>query len=575
MEKIMELAHIPLDQLTISSQNMRHSAKPPVISDILPSIEKLGIQQPLLVRKNGEGFEIVAGRRRYFSLMEIAKNDKSDKKVADVPCAIMAAGDDVAALEASLIENVARVDPDLMSRYETFTKLEKQGKTVTDIAETFGVTEIMVKRSLAIGNLIPALKKKFKADEIDIKTIRLLTLATKKKQREWVKLEKTDEEPGDWVLKEWLFGGELELGNALFPVEAYNGQIVTDLFGEEGYFDNSDKFWKLQNQQIAEKRDEYIKAGWDDVIILDIGKRFSTWDFVKTAKKYGGRIYVEAHESGEVAFHEGYITEKEHKARERKLSGTIDKTSSIVKPELTAASHNYIALHRHVAVRAKLLSNHNMAFCLFVAHAIGSSGHWSVKPDYQKADKPETEQSIAESIGQIEFLEERDAILKLLGWEIDESNEHICGFNYQSAALILPKLLKMPAEDVMRILTFVMAETLAADSVMVEMLASLLDVNMKDYWQPEETYFNLIRDKRAINGMLEHIGGEYVAKSNISSTAKIQKGIINDFLTGNGREQNVDWMPKHWNVPIDSYTKDGLGNLTKDSERAEKLLKRL
>ena len=101
----MELAHIPLNKLSISTQNMRHGGKPPVITDIMPSIQKLGIQQPLLVRKNGEGFEIVAGRRRYFSLMEIVKNDKSDKKVEDVPCAIMAAGDDAAALEASLNRN--------------------------------------------------------------------------------------------------------------------------------------------------------------------------------------------------------------------------------------------------------------------------------------------------------------------------------------------------------------------------------------------------------------------------------------------------------------------------------------
>ena len=157
----MELAHIPLDQLTISNQNMRHSAKTPNISDIMPSIQKFGIQQSLLVRKNGKGFEIVAGRRRYFSLLEIAKNDKGDKKVDDVPCAIMAAGDDAAALEASLIENIARIDPDLMTRFETFAKLVAQGKTVPDIAETFGVTEIMVKRSLALGNLIPAIRKLF------------------------------------------------------------------------------------------------------------------------------------------------------------------------------------------------------------------------------------------------------------------------------------------------------------------------------------------------------------------------------------------------------------------------------
>ena len=69
----MDLQHIPLDQLKVSTLNMRHARKAPDVSDILPSIRARGVQQPLLVRKNGKGYEIVAGRRRFFSLKQIAK----------------------------------------------------------------------------------------------------------------------------------------------------------------------------------------------------------------------------------------------------------------------------------------------------------------------------------------------------------------------------------------------------------------------------------------------------------------------------------------------------------------------
>ncbi len=86
----MELAHIPLEQLKVSTLNMRHGRKSPDITDILPSIRARGVQQPLLVRKNGKGYEIVAGRRRFFSLKQIAKESG---KIAPIPCAIMAAGD--------------------------------------------------------------------------------------------------------------------------------------------------------------------------------------------------------------------------------------------------------------------------------------------------------------------------------------------------------------------------------------------------------------------------------------------------------------------------------------------------
>jgi len=65
----MNLAHIALENLSVSALNMRHAKKAPDTSDILPSVRTRGILMPLLVRPNGspETFEIVAGRRRYFA----------------------------------------------------------------------------------------------------------------------------------------------------------------------------------------------------------------------------------------------------------------------------------------------------------------------------------------------------------------------------------------------------------------------------------------------------------------------------------------------------------------------------
>ena len=99
-----QLKTISLDELHVSKLNMRHSRKKPDITDILPSIRKDGLRQTLLVRKEGESYGVIAGRRRYYALLAIAKETG---KTPRVPCAIMEAGDDAAAIEASLIENVA------------------------------------------------------------------------------------------------------------------------------------------------------------------------------------------------------------------------------------------------------------------------------------------------------------------------------------------------------------------------------------------------------------------------------------------------------------------------------------
>ena len=133
----MILEHIALAQLSLSPANMRAKEKKADLANILPSVRERGILVPLLVRPNGgeDQYEIVAGRRRYLSAQAIA--EERDGEFPPLPCAIMEEGDDAAALEASLIENVARLDPDEVSQWETFARLIKEGKAPDEIAATF------------------------------------------------------------------------------------------------------------------------------------------------------------------------------------------------------------------------------------------------------------------------------------------------------------------------------------------------------------------------------------------------------------------------------------------------------
>ena len=121
MTKPLDLKHIAFDDLHISTLNMRHKAKgnkPPDISDILPSVRQRGIRQPLLVRPeptkdNKNAYGIIAGRRRYYCLKAIADDGG---KIAPVPCCIMDADDDAQGLEASILENIARLTPTEMEQ---------------------------------------------------------------------------------------------------------------------------------------------------------------------------------------------------------------------------------------------------------------------------------------------------------------------------------------------------------------------------------------------------------------------------------------------------------------------------
>jgi ParB/RepB/Spo0J family partition protein len=178
-----DLIHLPLSALSISKLNMRHGRKAPDVSDILPSIREKGIRQTLLVRREGERYGVIAGRRRFFALQQVAKETGADPLV---PCAVMAEDDAASAIEASIIENVARLPATEMEQFTAFRKLHREGRTVEEIAVTFGVTELSVRRVLALAALSAPIRKLYADEAIDRETVRALTLATPAQQAEWL-----------------------------------------------------------------------------------------------------------------------------------------------------------------------------------------------------------------------------------------------------------------------------------------------------------------------------------------------------------------------------------------------------
>lgn len=133
----MKLDFIDLDHLSIAAANMREKGRDPEVADLLLSIRSRGVLVPLLVRPNcAEGhYEIVAGRRRFTAVNAVAREGGA---VRPIPWAILDDGDDADALEASMLENLARVRPDEVSQWEAFVALVKSGRSVDDVADTFG-----------------------------------------------------------------------------------------------------------------------------------------------------------------------------------------------------------------------------------------------------------------------------------------------------------------------------------------------------------------------------------------------------------------------------------------------------
>ncbi|MET4898737.1 ParB N-terminal domain-containing protein [Sphingomonadaceae bacterium jetA1] len=568
----MQLANIEIGKLFVSKTNMRHADKSPDVSDILPTVKARGVIVPLIVRPgDDEGrpdmFGIIAGARRFHAAI-LASQENGEAE--PLPCAIMEPGDDAAALEASLIENIARLDPDEVSQWDCFTRLvQKEGRSVEQIGQTFGLTDLYVRRILALGNLLPRVRSLYRDGEINAASVRHLTLATKAQQKAWLALFDSDDDycPTGPQLKSWLFSGvSISTRHALFPLDSYKGRIVADLFGDDGVFADSDQFWRAQNEAIAARRDALMSDGWTDVEVMEPGQYFHSWEYERMPRDKGGKVFISISHQGEVELHEGYLSAKDaKKARAATVKASTSEADRQAvrdqRSETTSALQSYIDLHRHAATRAMLTDHPGVTLRLMLAHAIAGSPLWNVRVEDQHVRNDAIAESVETSATETLFDGQRRAALALLGFSPDEPN--VTGGGDDLPA-IFARLIGLGDHDVMAILAVVMGETMQAGSAVVEAVGTYLKVDMASLWTPDDALFDLIRDRQVANAMLREVAGKKVADGNITEKVKTQKAIILDCLNGENQRQKVEnWVPKWLRFPATSYTARPFSTLAK------------
>jgi len=137
------------------------------LSDLVTSIRRHGILEPLLVRRreNSAEYELVSGERRFHAALEAGLHE--------VPC-IELEIDDQHALEVALIENLQRKDLDPFEEAEGFqTLIDKYGYTHAQVAEAVGRSRVTVSESLRILDLPPEAQQRCRHADIHAKGILL------------------------------------------------------------------------------------------------------------------------------------------------------------------------------------------------------------------------------------------------------------------------------------------------------------------------------------------------------------------------------------------------------------------
>lgn len=535
------LRTVPLDSLAVSPLNVRKHG-PRSIETLAASIRSQGLLQPLIVREGGTGHEVVAGSRRLRALQRIAAEDGSSEPV---PVILLSRDDDGAAIEASLAENIERLPMDELDQYTAFAALLRQGRSEEEIAASFGVTVLTVRRRLALARLIPAVHRLYREGAIDGEALKLLTLASRERQKAYVEaLADPATAPPPWRLKSWLLGGaEIDTHCALFDEAGYKGAIAGDLFGESRYFTDADEFWRLQNEEVAKLRDRLLAKGWAEVHVVPPSERFFPHDWVEARKAEGGHVVIEIRDTGEVEVTKG-ILPRGARGRMRAAAaagGEAVTEEAPERPELNEPLARHLDLIRLAAVREALVASPGCALRLIVAQMIAGSSHIRAEP----------ERAVEEAVEGSGFATAREAAKAALG--LPPSAEVFSG--YGSATEVLARLIPMSDAEVMAILALVAAETLALGSGLVDAAGVALAVDLKGRYRADDALLELLRDRAVISAVLAEVIGEKPARGLLSATGTRMKEVIGRALDGRDREQVTDWLPRWLAFPQRSYTK--------------------
>ena len=146
------------------------------LNELASSIKEHGIIQPLVLRRLGDKYEIIAGERRY-KAAQLAG-------LTEVP-AIISNIDDNKSAEIALVENVQRRNLNSLEEAKSYKKiLDKEGLTQDELAKKIGVSQSTIANKLRLLNLTSEAQDALMNDKISERHARsLLSVSDPEKQK--------------------------------------------------------------------------------------------------------------------------------------------------------------------------------------------------------------------------------------------------------------------------------------------------------------------------------------------------------------------------------------------------------
>src|SRR5205809_7648423 len=139
------LIEIPVDQVEANPDQPRKSFSSEALEELAASIKSSGVIQPLIVRRYGDGYQLIAGARRWRAAKQAG--------LARIP-AIVRDATDAQSIELALVENLLREDLNPIETAQAYQKLLAEfGWTQEELAQRIGKDRTSIANALRLLRL--------------------------------------------------------------------------------------------------------------------------------------------------------------------------------------------------------------------------------------------------------------------------------------------------------------------------------------------------------------------------------------------------------------------------------------
>lgn len=172
-ERIQE---IEIDKIKANALQPRRTFDQEELESLCTSIKRNGVIQPIVLRRMGENYEIIAGERRWRASMQA--------KLKKIPAVIMDL-DEEQRYEVSLVENLQRSDLNPIEEAMAYkTLLEKYNMTQEKISEIVGKSRTYVTNMTRLLKLAKSVQEDLINNKITVGHAKMLVTLSDRKQME-------------------------------------------------------------------------------------------------------------------------------------------------------------------------------------------------------------------------------------------------------------------------------------------------------------------------------------------------------------------------------------------------------